>query len=374
MICWIDSREKLKQSFPATDTGLWENRTPCIEVTFPSNMPFYPMGLTANYGELIIPVNLYLKDAYGVEDFSWMHGLVKLDYFCNPGLLPFKGIYTRCRINLSAKEFRTDLRFSHVSAWFYFKASIHYLFRMIFRFDFCLFLLSCISAGLAGLLLKRSFQKSIGYGVTNYFGAPGIYLAARFNGLDGENDRISSKAWGLGLICYALAFAYVAWDAYQMSIGMGDANLPLLLRIFGKSPAMSLAMFLPVLIFGLKDYNNKTFYYSIGITIACFLAVVGGNNDSPAMIILSYGVLAITALNAWKFKGFSSFLCIVIIGMILNISMIIVKDISMMIFICLFLHLIFSALKNRFVLYTSLIFLTLTFLVQAVAGYLMFVE
>ncbi|MDD5092255.1 MAG: hypothetical protein PHQ23_15250 [Candidatus Wallbacteria bacterium] len=345
VVCWIDSIETLRKNFSGQQVEpAGGKRTPCIEVVFPARRPYFPLKPTSAYGNMEIPVVLYVQGAYFINRFDWWSRDAHLEYFCAPGFNPFRGIYTRCRLNLPAEKYRHDLEFTRVSFLFFAKSFLNRFFDSWLCLFSCYLLISYLAAGWAGMLLKKSFWETCSIGLSNFLGIPGMYMAARWLKLDRPENRISVRRWTAGIAVYALIFSFLTHDAFLLGTAGSDFSLPMPVRLFGQYPLLTLFLFLAVMIMGIIDRKNISYNYSLAFLVLWFLVIATVITTSEMIMHMSSAYqesLAVFLTLAWVVP---------------------------------IMHIYALALKNRFVLYFSLIFLVMTFLLQVAAGYVMFAE
>ncbi len=181
----IASRQELAETFGteadrAGRESIW--RRPCLFVEFPTEDGYYPMRPTATYGNVPIPVTLYVIGHVFADADTGTLQQVRTEYFRDSdprtSLSPLFGIeaadpldYTVVRMNAPAFRYTSDFTFYETYLWGFdladaliWLAESHTMIIIAFG---VFFLLSYVSAGLAGLLLRLRWRRTAWLGLLN---------------------------------------------------------------------------------------------------------------------------------------------------------------------------------------------------------------
>ena len=227
VLVWIASWEEALQEFPRFWTPqAWDaDRWPCVHVQFPTERPFYPLRPTASYGDAYLKITLFLEGYFEVANAEQLGYLMLVNHFRHKGWLP--GVpdgfrprtghgyipYTRVWIGETAGAFTEDLWFTPVRPPGMRYGAVadailsreHTPWSWFYPWALCLAGLSYVSAGLASLVVYRSWRRRALIGFWNMLTIVGLGIAV-FTRPAADNRARNLR----GLFFLAFAFLFLA--------------------------------------------------------------------------------------------------------------------------------------------------------------------
>ncbi len=198
IVAWVASRNEVLREFPEYESGRYdsEERWPCLYVEFATEKPFYPLRPTATYGDVHIPVHLWIVGYVKPETDERLAALLQVRYYEQASFreraperfmegLPEGPIqYTRVTIRgTPARAFTDDLWFSPARPpGLRYARCIEALSHPVPAVLTCLLLLaglSYVSGGLSGLVLYRRWHRYAKLGLWNLLTLAGFYFSLR---------------------------------------------------------------------------------------------------------------------------------------------------------------------------------------------------
>jgi len=236
VIITIDSKKSLLKEFPDLEDAFrsMDSRMPFLYVDFPSDKVFYPMKPTASYGELEIPVKLFIIGYYAFPQDSVYNELpsVRIRHFYDKypdkentafykGLNQEKGVtYTRITIKEKASEYiKGDITLEKAETPFSYRYAVYINklmdgpFAGVFVVVSFLFL-SYLAAGIAAKLKLGKFHPYAFIGFTNVLTLYGLHLFVKYHNdptaveLREWNEESHKKFWSLSFT-FSFSFLFV---------------------------------------------------------------------------------------------------------------------------------------------------------------------
>ena len=210
---WISSREQLAADFPDLDYGRpGSSAWPCIAVDFPTQKAFFPLKPTSAYGNVEVPLQLYVTGFVEPETAAPLIDDMRIGYYHQEGksardvseLLNADDFdelrYTAIRLDAEANVFTDDLWFVPTDlATMSLAEGILAISKSPARiapFVLVWAMLSYVSAGLVGLALWRRWKEPARLGFWNMLTIGGMIiglkrqsLTDRFGTVDDLDER-----------------------------------------------------------------------------------------------------------------------------------------------------------------------------------------
>ncbi len=241
VVAWVASAAEAKAHFAANSSGYFAGRrSPCVYVEFPTQRPFYPMRPTASYGDIVVPLRLYLVGWYEPSCSAPMRRRIQVRQYVEGSLLRHdypdeaalarhtqiaariagesdSGIrYTIVSCEARASAYSEDLWFDETQG----TAQVRYALATMEmlgseRVGVPLFfgvvgVLSYISAGISGLLLCGRWRGIAIVGLWNVLTIIGLGIAIhRLRGEKGDRLRETTQANGRGFTKFLWVFSFV---------------------------------------------------------------------------------------------------------------------------------------------------------------------
>lgn len=197
VLVWIGSREEVMKKFPGYGTAWDMARWPCVHVRFPTERPFYPLRPTSSYGSAEMRIRLFLIGYFDVANKESLGHEAGVRYYRHGSRLEGapKGFpqgtsgghmpYTRVWFQTAARNLTEDLWFLPVKvpSMAYGAAIDSILSReyapwsWLYPWALCLAGLSYVSAGLASLVVYRSWRRKALMGLWNMLTLVGLAIA-----------------------------------------------------------------------------------------------------------------------------------------------------------------------------------------------------
>ena len=241
VIVWISSREQLLEKFPEYGTGkrISQERWPCLYVEFDTERAFYPLRPTSTYGAELIPIHLRVIGYVAPEGNSAFTERFRIRHY-RQETLP-KGTPSQLVDDMSATdlcytliEYRNLAETLTEDLWLipiepkgmkYAEAFVSMMGNryIYFIFIICFILaVSCISAGLAGLLLFRKWNGYAQLGLWNVLTLYGLYIATRYvKGAVGNRLRNPEKKIGRKTFIIVFSIFYIVFTIILGNILFG---------------------------------------------------------------------------------------------------------------------------------------------------------
>lgn len=203
IIITVHSRGSLLKEFPDLEDAFrsMESRRPFLYIDFPSDTVFYPMKATAGYGELEIPVTLFIIGYYAFPPDSVYNEMPSVrtrhfyDNYPDTGNAEFyKGLdreqgvtYTRITIEERASEYiKGDITLERAEPPFSYRYAVYINTYMGGPFAgmfivLSFLLLSYLAAGTAAKLKLGTFHPYAFIGFTNVLTLYGLHLFVKYH-------------------------------------------------------------------------------------------------------------------------------------------------------------------------------------------------
>jgi len=224
-LVWIPSREEFLKEFPDYgETWTWNTaRRPSVDIQFPTERPFYPLRPTASYGDTHMQINLFLVGYFDVAKKDSLRHDVGVGYLWHEGYL--RGAppgfpqasqgehipYTRVSVWTQAENLTDDLWFARVKLpWMAYCVAIESMlsyeggpWSWLWPWVICMAGLSYVSAGLASVVVYRSWKRRALVGLWNMLTIVGLAIAL-FTRPAADNRARDLRA--LFFLAFALVF------------------------------------------------------------------------------------------------------------------------------------------------------------------------
>jgi hypothetical protein len=175
IVAWIASEQQLRAEFPhyRRPAGRPAGKWPCLYVEFPSERAFYPMRPTSAYGDVIVPLQLFVVGYVEPHWWRWWAsgppetGPEQFLQALPKGRFP----YTRLDMQRPARHFTDDLWFDPVpepdTTYARIVAALLHRWPAVLTYVVLIAGMSYAAGGLAGLLLFGEWRPYARVGVWN---------------------------------------------------------------------------------------------------------------------------------------------------------------------------------------------------------------
>jgi hypothetical protein len=230
VVAWIASVAELRAEFPKYDArrSHLSGRSPCLYVEFPTERAFYPLRPTSAYGDLEIPLRVYVLGfvdcqtaaAVVADELRPHHYLAsghpdaeEMSFFT--GLAAGEFDYTVFRGSVRARDFIDDIWFA--PAWPVGMRYADALLSVGFAGGFLpvlaalLVAVSYVSGGLAGLVTIRKWSIPAKVGCWNVLTLVGLHVTLRYRSLTGEPGGTQRRLRGQYVLAFTAIFVLLSF-------------------------------------------------------------------------------------------------------------------------------------------------------------------
>jgi len=205
VVVWISNVEEYRKSAGGDSLSL--------QAKFPTDRLYYPLRLTAVYGQRKIPVHVYFKDFVTPEVYNSIEGMTQVGYYVNKDGMQ----YTKVFIRAPAYSFTEDLwgiKNAPLDATIAYLLGFKWGVTPLLVFIFC----SCLAAVIAGFVVyQREFplRTYVKVGLHNFLTIFGVSYAANRMLMSGGKSR-SNKT----LSSILITMPFIAVLAFVLSTSL----------------------------------------------------------------------------------------------------------------------------------------------------------